>query len=100
MQLNLLDNSQFHILRSLEWETIISELSHFCHFEASREQFHEPILTKPYEEISLDYQSLNFFVQLSYQEDYFILKNDLANVLNKKILKYYLESLKKSAILE
>jgi DNA mismatch repair protein MutS2 len=39
-------------------------------------------------------------VQLSYQEDYFILKNDLANVLNKKILKDYLERLKKSAILE
>jgi DNA mismatch repair protein MutS2 len=100
MQLNLLDNSQFHILRSLEWETIITELSHFCHFEATREQFHEPVLTKPHEEISLDYQSLNFFVQLSYHEDYFILKNDLTQVLNKKILKDYLERLKKSAILE
>jgi DNA mismatch repair protein MutS2 len=100
MQLNLLDNPQFQILRSLEWETITSELAHFCHFEASREQFHEPILTKPFEEISLDYHSLNFFVQLSYQEDYFILKNDLSYVLSKKTLKDYLERLKKSAILE
>ncbi|MFZ4713014.1 MAG: endonuclease MutS2 [Bacteriovoracaceae bacterium] len=100
MQLNLLDNNEFYGLRSLEWESIIHELSKNCHFEVSIENFHEPVLSLPQEEIQLDYQSLNFFVQLSYGEDYHELRSYLTRVLSKKTLRENLERLKKSAVLE
>lgn len=84
----------------MEWDTLIHELKKNCHFESSHEFLEQAVLAKPWIEIQLDYQSLAFFVQLSWTEDFHELRNYLSQVQSKKSLKHTMERLTKSAVLE
>lgn len=99
MQLNLLDNENSAILKSLEWPRIIHELSNFTHFDLSKENFLKPVLTRSSQEITEEYQSLSFFELLFLTDDFAELKHHARYVPPRLTLQQTLERIKKHGIL-